>query len=103
MIKEATTGYEKEEPIILQGHMDMVAVKEAGSPIDMGRHLTRSPAHAARFHVFAPIRQEAYNPPARRLHSLQGERWKRSLYNYKRRGTLFRLKEPALAVTMGLR
>ncbi len=35
MIKEATTGYEKEEPIILQGHMDMVAVKEAGSPIDM--------------------------------------------------------------------
>lgn len=35
IIKEATTGYEKEEPIILQGHMDMVAVKKPGAHINM--------------------------------------------------------------------
>lgn len=35
IIKEATVGYKKEEPIILQGHMDMVAVKKPDSRIDM--------------------------------------------------------------------
>ena len=35
IIKEATEGYEEEAPIIIQGHMDMVAVKEADCPIDM--------------------------------------------------------------------
>lgn len=35
IIKEAAPGYEQEEPIILQGHMDMVAVKEPGYEIDM--------------------------------------------------------------------
>lgn len=35
IIKEASPGYEKEEPYILQGHMDMVAVKDAGCDIDM--------------------------------------------------------------------
>ncbi|WP_034446416.1 aminoacyl-histidine dipeptidase [Butyrivibrio sp. AE2032] len=30
-----TAGYEDKEPVILQGHMDMVAVKEADSDIDM--------------------------------------------------------------------
>lgn len=35
MIKEATAGYEEAEPIILQGHMDMVAVKKPDCPIDM--------------------------------------------------------------------
>ena len=35
IIKEATAGYEDKEPIMLQGHMDMVAVKKPGSPIDM--------------------------------------------------------------------
>ena len=35
IIKEATAGYENKEPIMLQGHMDMVAVKKPGSPIDM--------------------------------------------------------------------
>ena len=35
IIKEATSGYEGKEPIMLQGHMDMVAVKKPGSPIDM--------------------------------------------------------------------
>ena len=33
--KPATEGYEKEETLILQGHMDMVAVKETDSDIDM--------------------------------------------------------------------
>ncbi|MBQ7766000.1 MAG: aminoacyl-histidine dipeptidase [Lachnospiraceae bacterium] len=33
--KPATTGYEKEETLILQGHMDMVAVKDAESDMDM--------------------------------------------------------------------
>ena len=28
IIKEATPGYEDHEPVILQGHMDMVAVKK---------------------------------------------------------------------------
>ncbi|MBO5469744.1 MAG: aminoacyl-histidine dipeptidase [Lachnospiraceae bacterium] len=31
----ASAGYEEEEPIILQGHMDMVCEKKAGSSIDM--------------------------------------------------------------------
>ena len=35
IIKEATAGYEKKEPIMLQGHMDMVAVKRPESTIDM--------------------------------------------------------------------
>lgn len=35
IIKEATAGYENKEPIMLQGHMDMVAVKKPESTIDM--------------------------------------------------------------------
>ena len=35
IIKEASAGYEKEQPVILQGHMDMVAVKKPDCPIDM--------------------------------------------------------------------
>ena len=35
IIKEATPGYEAQEPIILQGHMDMVAVKTPECPLDM--------------------------------------------------------------------
>ena len=35
IIKEATEGYEEEEPMILQGHMDMVAIKKPDCPIDM--------------------------------------------------------------------
>ena len=34
IIKEATTGYENAEPIIIQGHMDMVCEKENSSDID---------------------------------------------------------------------
>ncbi len=35
IIKEATAGYETEEPLILQGHMDMVAVKTQDTQKDM--------------------------------------------------------------------
>ena len=35
IIKEATAGYENKEPIMLQGHMDMVAVQKPESTIDM--------------------------------------------------------------------
>lgn len=35
IVKEATTGYEKEPAVILQGHMDMVAVKKPDCDIDM--------------------------------------------------------------------
>ncbi len=35
IIKEASKGYEKKDPIMLQGHMDMVAVKKPDSLIDM--------------------------------------------------------------------
>lgn len=35
IVKEASVGYEEEEPYILQGHMDMVAVKEPDCDIDM--------------------------------------------------------------------
>lgn len=37
IIKEASAGYEEEEPYILQGHMDMVAVKEPDCEMDMAR------------------------------------------------------------------
>lgn len=35
MIKAASKGYEEEPPVILQGHMDMVAVHKPELPIDM--------------------------------------------------------------------
>lgn len=35
IIKEASNGYEEEEPVIIQGHMDMVAVKKPDCDIDM--------------------------------------------------------------------
>ena len=35
IIKEASKGYENHEPVMLQGHMDMVAVKRPDSPVDM--------------------------------------------------------------------
>ena len=35
IVKEASAGYEKTAPIILQGHMDMVAVKKKDCDIDM--------------------------------------------------------------------
>lgn len=41
IIKEAASGYEKEETIILQGHMDMVAVKAPDCDIDMKKEPLR--------------------------------------------------------------
>lgn len=35
IIKEAAKGYEQEKPVIIQGHMDMVAVKTPDSGIDL--------------------------------------------------------------------
>lgn len=35
IIKEATRGYEEHEPVLIQGHMDMVAVKDADCPLDL--------------------------------------------------------------------
>lgn len=35
IIKEATLGYEAKNPVILQGHMDMVAVKTPDCPLDL--------------------------------------------------------------------
>ncbi len=35
MVKEASPGYEEEPAVILQGHMDMVAVKKPDCDIDM--------------------------------------------------------------------
>ena len=35
IIKEATLGYEEKNPVILQGHMDMVAVKTPECPLDL--------------------------------------------------------------------
>lgn len=35
IIKEATAGYEQSEPIILQGHMDMVCEQESDCSKDM--------------------------------------------------------------------
>ena len=37
IVKEATKGYEGVEPVILQGHMDMVAVKRQDCDIDMSK------------------------------------------------------------------
>ena len=35
IVKEATPGYEDVEPVILQGHMDMVAVKKSDCDIGL--------------------------------------------------------------------
>lgn len=37
IIKEAAPGYEGAEPVILQGHLDMVCEKEPGCPKDLER------------------------------------------------------------------
>lgn len=37
IVKDAAPGYEEEPPVIIQGHMDMVAVKKSDCPIDMER------------------------------------------------------------------
>mgnify|MGYP003157019048 CR=1 FL=1 len=48
MVKEATPGYEKEPVVILQGHMDMVAVQTPDCTMDMKTaSMRRIPASAA--------------------------------------------------------
>lgn len=37
IVKEAAAGYEDTEPVILQGHMDMVAVKEPDCDLDLAK------------------------------------------------------------------
>ncbi len=37
MFQEGTCGYEDHEPVIIQGHMDMVCEKDEGCPIDMDK------------------------------------------------------------------
>ena len=37
IIKPAAPGYENAQPVILQGHLDMVCEKEAGCSKDMDR------------------------------------------------------------------
>lgn len=41
MIEEASLGYEKAEPVIIQGHMDMVCEKEEGCDIDFEKDALR--------------------------------------------------------------
>lgn len=41
IVKDASKGYEEQETMILQGHMDMVAVKDADSSIDMTKDALR--------------------------------------------------------------
>lgn len=41
IVKEATAGYEDVEPIMLQGHMDMVAVKDNDCDIDLEKDALR--------------------------------------------------------------
>ncbi|MCI8286162.1 MAG: aminoacyl-histidine dipeptidase [Lachnospiraceae bacterium] len=42
IVKEATSGYEQEPAVILQGHMDMVAVKKPDCDIDMKKEGLRA-------------------------------------------------------------
>ena len=51
MIKEATAGYEQEEPFILQGHMDMVAVSKPDCDIDMTKDPLRLYIENNRIHA----------------------------------------------------
>lgn len=37
IVKEASAGYERAEPVILQGHMDMVCEKASDCPLDMAK------------------------------------------------------------------
>lgn len=51
IIKEATEGYEQAEPIILQGHMDMVAVSRPDCDIDMAKDPLRLCIENNRIHA----------------------------------------------------
>ncbi|MBD5490259.1 MAG: aminoacyl-histidine dipeptidase [Lachnospiraceae bacterium] len=51
IIKEATPGYEQEEPYILQGHMDMVAVSAPDCDIDMTKDPLKLCVENGRIHA----------------------------------------------------
>ncbi|MCM1268385.1 MAG: aminoacyl-histidine dipeptidase [Bacteroidales bacterium] len=51
IVKEASAGLEKEEPYILQAHMDMVAVAEAGCGIDMKTEPLRLKTEAGKLYA----------------------------------------------------
>lgn len=51
IVKEATAGYEHAEPIILQGHMDMVAVSRPDCDIDMTKDPLRLCIENNRIHA----------------------------------------------------
>lgn len=51
IIKEASAGHEKEEPYILQAHMDMVAVAAAGCDIDMKTEPLRLKTEAGKIYA----------------------------------------------------
>ena len=50
IVKEATPGYEQEEPYILQGHMDMVAVSAPDCGIDMTKEPLKLCVENGRIH-----------------------------------------------------
>ena len=51
IVKEATPGYEQEEPYILQGHMDMVAVSAPDCGIDMTKEPLKLCVENGRIHA----------------------------------------------------
>lgn len=51
IVKEATPGYEQEEPYILQGHMDMVAVSAPDCGIDMTKDPLKLCVENGRIHA----------------------------------------------------
>ena len=51
IVKEATPGYEQEEPYILQGHMDMVAVSVPDCGIDMTKEPLKLCVENGRIHA----------------------------------------------------
>ena len=53
IIKEASEGYEDEPPLIIQGHMDMVAVSVPGLDIDMKTEPLKAAINAEEDYIYA--------------------------------------------------
>ena len=58
IVKEATPGYEKEPVVILQGHMDMVAVKKPDCDIDMKKEGLRVAVDGDKIYQREPVSVE---------------------------------------------
>ena len=56
IIKEASEGYEDHEPVMLQGHMDMVAVKKPDCDIDMAKEGLRLRTEGNKVYAEGPSR-----------------------------------------------